>query len=82
MAEIVYIYGYNDSADGCAYFAETACTDLPNAFTAALAILTRCDHACIIDRDTVAALNNRDFYTVAPHAINISLGIYAQETKL
>lgn len=82
MNETVYILGYDDYASGNAYMSEQHIVELPEAFTAALQVVRRHDHACIIDEETLVTLKARDFYTVAPHSINISLGIYAQETKL
>lgn len=49
--DFVYVAGYNDNAMGEAVRSEKHFVELPYAFTTALNILDRCDHAVIISDD-------------------------------
>ena len=76
--DYVYVLGYNDHADGNRYFAEEHLVELPYAFTTAINVLSRCDNVVIIDNETYDSVEHHDFYTVAPHGINMACGIYAK----
>lgn len=80
MENKMYILGYDDHADGNTYLAEEHETSMENVFVAALDVLSRHDNACIIDAENYLQLTH-DYYTVAPYAINIGLGIYAKPTN-
>ena len=79
ITETCYILAYDDHADGECYLAETHEVALVDAFTACLHVLAKHDNACIITKEDYNALQH-DFYTIAPYAINISCGIYANPT--
>lgn len=49
--DFVYVAGYNDNAMGEAVLSEKHFVELPYAFTVALSILDKCDHAVIIAGD-------------------------------
>lgn len=74
---LVIVAGLTDHADGMAYEIEKHTASLPDAFTTALEILTRCDHACIISLEDYAKLKEHSYGNFAPYSINISKGIHA-----
>ena len=73
----VLVVGVTDHADGMAYATEKHEVSLPDAFTACLELLERCDHACIISEDDYFSLKDHNYADLAPYSINISKGIYA-----
>lgn len=73
----IYVLAYDDHADGNTYLSATEKTDVNNAFNVALLLLDAHDNVCIITGADYNSLDH-DFYSVAPYAINMSVGIYAK----
>lgn len=76
----IHLLAYDDHADGNCYFAEECEVSLPDSFNTALTLLTRHDTVCIVDSEAYYT-HNHNYYTIAPYAIIISAGIYAQPTS-
>lgn len=77
MKEYVHVLAYDDHADGNTYLTEEHHVPLHDSLCTAIEILARHDNACIVDEEAYND-NTHDFYTIAPYAINMSLGIYAK----
>ena len=76
--ELVLVIGFNDHADGYAYFAGLKGVEMPDAFTTALVMLTTYDHVCITDPSTYATLGEVDYLNYEPYSITIDVGLYAR----